>query len=94
MYVADSFFDSLRPWGNCFLTEARDIPDADSLIERCRSYQIFAWMKASTHNVVIMASEDTIDQEIKHYKLQDTRFFGIRDITKTKLNNCFIIQGI
>jgi hypothetical protein len=78
MYVADSFFDSLRPWGNCFLTEARYIPDADSLIKRYRNYQILAWMKASTHNVVIMASEDTIDQEIKHYKLQTTRYQDFR----------------
>ena len=39
--------------------QSRGIPNTDRLIETGGNNQIFRWMKCSTHDVVIVACQDT-----------------------------------
>ena len=81
MYSTDSFLDSLWSWCDCFLSKTRNIPDSDSLIQRGRSNKIFAWMEASTHDIMIMARQNTMS---RNRRRKNRRF-------KTYISTCAML---
>mmetsp|Transcript_20415 Transcript_20415/g.47729 ORF Transcript_20415/g.47729 Transcript_20415/m.47729 type:complete len:204 (-) Transcript_20415:449-1060(-) len=48
----------LRIWVHSLLAETGDVPDANSLIKRCRDAEVFLGMEHGRHHVVVVSGQD------------------------------------
>lgn len=47
-------FEGNRGWGGVFLSQTRDVPDADRLVERGGGNEVLGGMELGAHNIVVV----------------------------------------